>query len=138
MYISENQMNHYSRSLNWTWLKIVLGIHELWNLEIASARYRRHHFTILKILTLTWKIIWIIILEVSNRHDMTNSMTNISQNYLRYPWTLKSRNCFRYLQTSWLYFTIIKILTLTLKRIWIIILEASNYNDGLIPYSIYF
>ena len=38
-------------------LKIILRTHELSNLEIASASYRRHDFTILKIMTLTQNII---------------------------------------------------------------------------------
>ena len=127
MYISENQMNHYSRRLNSTWLKIVLGIHELWNVEIASASYRCHDFTILKILTLTWKIIWIIILEASNQQDMavwqiffkiilrTHELWNLeiaSSSYRRHD------------------FTILKIMTLTQNRISIIILEV---YDVLIP-----
>ena len=45
-------------------LKIILRTHELWNLEIASASYRRHDFIILKIMTLTQNRILIIILEV--------------------------------------------------------------------------
>ena len=123
----KNQMNHYSRSFELTWLKIVLGIHELWNLEISSASYRRHDFTIFEILTLTWKIIWIIILEVSNQQDMA-----VWQIFLKI--ILRTHELWNLDIASASYrrhdFIILKIMTLTQNRIWIIILEV---YDGLIP-----
>ena len=117
----KNQMNHYSRSFELTWLKIVLGIHELWNLEISSASYRRHDFTILEILTLTWKMIWIIILEFSNQQDMA-----VWQIFLKI--ILRTHELWNLDIASASYrrhdFIILKIMTLTQNRIWIIILEV--------------
>ena len=116
-----------------TWLKIVLGIHELWNLEIASASYRRHDFTIIKILTLTLKIIWIIILEVSNQQDMavwqiflkiilrTHELCNLeiaSASYRRHD------------------LIILKIMTLTQNRILIIPVWYNN-KITIIDFTIY-
>ena len=114
-------------------LKIILRTHELWNLEIASASYRRHDFTILEILTLTWKIIWIIILEVSNQQDMA-----VWQIFLKI--ILRTHEIWNLEIASASYrrhdLIILKIMTLTQNRILIIPVWYNN-KITIIDFTIY-